>query len=39
MVDGLHILIQNRTTKPLGIALSMVGMKLKGNDGGDLTNI
>jgi hypothetical protein len=25
MVDGLHILIQNRTVKPLAIALSGVG--------------
>jgi hypothetical protein len=40
MVDGLHILIWNRTQKPLAIALSGVGMGLTGrDDGGDLTNV
>jgi hypothetical protein len=30
MVDGLHIPIWNRTKKPLAIALSGVGKRLKG---------
>jgi hypothetical protein len=40
MVDGLHILIWNRTKKPLAIALSGVGRGLKRReDGDDLTNV
>jgi hypothetical protein len=40
MVDGLHILIQNRTKKPLAIGLSGVGNESRGRDiGGDLTNL
>jgi hypothetical protein len=34
MVDGLCILIQNRTKKLLAIALSGVGKELRGRDGG-----
>jgi hypothetical protein len=30
MVDGLHIPIWNRTNKPLAIALSGVGRRLRG---------
>jgi hypothetical protein len=37
--DGLHILIWNRTKKPLIIALSGMGWGLRGReDRGDLTN-
>jgi hypothetical protein len=40
MVDGLYIHTQNRTMKPLAIALSGVGRGLQGRDGGgDLTNV
>jgi hypothetical protein len=45
MVDGFHILIQNRTKKPLAIVLSGAGRELRGrelrglNSGGDLTNV
>jgi hypothetical protein len=40
MVDGLHILIQNRTKKPLVIVLSGVGKGLRVRDcGGVLTNV
>jgi hypothetical protein len=40
MVDGLHTLIQNRTKKPLAIALSGAGTGLRSRDsGGDLTNV
>jgi hypothetical protein len=40
MVDGLHILIQNRSKKPLAVALSGAGRWLRGRDGGgDLTNV
>jgi hypothetical protein len=40
MVDGLHILIWNRTKKPLVIALSGMGRVLSGRDNeGDLTNV
>jgi hypothetical protein len=40
MVDGLHILIWNRTKKPLAIALSGAGRGLRGrDDGSDLTNV
>jgi hypothetical protein len=40
MVDGYHIPIQNRTKKPLAIALSRARRRLKGRDGGgDLTNV
>jgi hypothetical protein len=40
MVDGLHILTQNRTKKPLAIALSGAWRGLRGRDGGgDLTNV
>jgi hypothetical protein len=40
MVDGLHILTQNRTKKPLAIVLSGVGRGRRGRDGGgDLTNV
>jgi hypothetical protein len=34
MVDGLHILIQNRTKKPLAIVLSGAERRSKGRDGG-----
>jgi hypothetical protein len=34
MVDGLHTLIQNRTTKPLAIALGGVGRESRGRNGG-----
>jgi hypothetical protein len=38
-VGGLHILIWNRTRKPLAIALSRAGRRLKESDnGGDRTN-
>jgi hypothetical protein len=38
--DELHILIWNRTKKPLVIALSGAGGELRGrDDGGDLTNV
>jgi hypothetical protein len=40
IVDGLHIHIQNRTRKPLAIALSGVGRESRGEDGGgDLTKV
>jgi hypothetical protein len=40
MFDGFHILIRNRTKKPLAIALSGAGRGLRGRDGGsELTNI
>jgi hypothetical protein len=40
MVDGIQILIWNRTMKPLAIVLSGVGRGWKGRDGGiDLTNV
>jgi hypothetical protein len=40
MVDGLHILIQNRTTKPLAIAPSGEGRGWRGRAGGeDLTSV
>jgi hypothetical protein len=40
MIDGLHILIRNRTKKPLAIALSGAGRGLRGRDnGGDVTNV
>jgi hypothetical protein len=40
MVDGLHILTQNRTKKPLAIALSGAwrGMSRR-HKGSDLTNV
>jgi hypothetical protein len=39
-VYELHIPIWNRTKKPLAIALSGVGMGLRGrDDGGDVTNV
>jgi hypothetical protein len=40
VVDRFHIPIGNRTKKPLAIALSVVGRRLRGRDGGgDLTNV
>jgi hypothetical protein len=39
MVDGLHIPIWNRTKKPLAIALSGVGRRLRGDDGGIVNNV
>jgi hypothetical protein len=40
MVDGLHILTQNRTKKPLAIVLSGRGGELSRRDGGsDLMNV
>jgi hypothetical protein len=40
MVNGLHIAIQNRTKKPLAIALSVVGKRLRGrDDGGNVNNV
>jgi hypothetical protein len=40
MVDGLHILLWNKTKKPLAIALAAVWRGLEGKeDRGDLTNI
>jgi hypothetical protein len=40
MVDGLHIPIWNRTKKPLAIALSGVGRRLRGRDsGGNVNNV
>jgi hypothetical protein len=40
MVDGLHILVGNKTKKLLMIALNGVGRGLRGRDGGrDLTNV
>jgi hypothetical protein len=40
MVDGLHILFQNRAVKLLAIGLSGVGREFrKREDGGDLTNV
>jgi hypothetical protein len=40
MINGLHIHIQNRTMKPLAIALSEAGRGLQGGDGGgNLTNV
>jgi hypothetical protein len=39
-VYGLHILIWNRTKKPLAIVLSGAGKELRGRDnGGDITNV
>jgi hypothetical protein len=38
-VDGLHIHIQNKTMKPLTIALSGQGGVRGGDGGGDLTNL
>jgi hypothetical protein len=34
MVDGLHIHIQNRSMKPLAIALNGAGRRLQEEDGG-----
>jgi hypothetical protein len=40
MVDVLHILIWNRTKKPLAIVFSEVGRKVRGrDDGGNVTNV
>jgi hypothetical protein len=40
IVGRLHILIWNRTKKPLSIALSRAGKGLRGRDnGGNLTNV
>jgi hypothetical protein len=40
MVDGLHVLIRNKTMKLLAIALSGVWRKLRGRDSkGDLPNV
>jgi hypothetical protein len=40
MVDELHMHIENRTKKPLAIALSKVGRGSWGRDGGgDLINV
>jgi hypothetical protein len=40
MVDGLNMLIPNRTKKPLAIGFKWAGRGLRGRDGGgDLTNI
>jgi hypothetical protein len=40
MLDGLHILIMNKTKKPLAIALSWAGRGLRGRDHrGDLPNV
>jgi hypothetical protein len=40
MVDRLHIPIWNRTKKPLAIALSDAGKRLREReDGSDLTNV
>jgi hypothetical protein len=40
MVDGLHIPICSRTKKSLSIALSGVGMRLRGrDDGGNVNNV
>jgi hypothetical protein len=40
MVDGLHILIWNRTKKPLAIALSRAGWESGGrNSEEDLNNV
>jgi hypothetical protein len=40
MVDGVHMLIQNRTMKPLAIASSGVERWLRGRDsGGNLTDV
>jgi hypothetical protein len=40
MVDGHHILIWNRTKKPLAIALSGAGKGLRRRDnGGDVNNV
>jgi hypothetical protein len=40
MVDGLHTFIQNRTMKPLAIALSGTGRRSRGRDsGGNLNNV
>jgi hypothetical protein len=40
MVDGLHILLQNRTKKPLAIVLSGPGKESKERGGGgDLINV
>jgi hypothetical protein len=39
MVDGLRILLRNRTKKSLAIVLSGVGMGVEGDSGGDLTNV
>jgi hypothetical protein len=37
MIGGLHVLIWNRTKKPLSIALSGVGRGLKGREDGMVT--
>jgi hypothetical protein len=40
MVDGLHILVLNKTKKTLAIAFSGMGRALMGReDGDDLTNV
>jgi hypothetical protein len=39
MTDGLHIPIQNRIMKPLGIALSGVRGDWGGDYGGNLINV
>jgi hypothetical protein len=40
MVDRIHILIRNRTKKPLAIALSGAESGVRERDsGGDLTNV
>jgi hypothetical protein len=40
MGDGLHILVQRRTKKPLAVVLSGVARESRGRDsGGDLTNV
>jgi hypothetical protein len=41
MVDGLHIHIQNRTVKPLAIALSRVRRRLQweGDGRGEINNV
>jgi hypothetical protein len=40
MADGLHILIWNRTKKPLVIALMRAGRKLRGRDDeGNVSNV
>jgi hypothetical protein len=40
MVDGLHILVRNRTKKSLAIALSEVERGLRGREsGGNITDV
>jgi hypothetical protein len=39
MIDRFHIQTQNRTMKPLAIALSGAGRGQRGDGGYDLTNI